>query len=446
MNTKNTQSKILVVDDDPALSELFHTCLEEFGYFVKSINDPESAIQEISRSVFDLIFLDIHMKPLDGFTVLSEIKKNSPETSVIIISGFEDFENALKAVEMGAYHILQKPIDLKELLFFTRKAIEYQQIKLELKKIKERFYNVELTGNIITQNRDFLKNLSLAETVADSNISVLIRGESGTGKELMAEFIHEKSSRSDKPFIKVNCAAIPEGLLESELFGHIKGAFTGASRDRKGRFELAHGGTLFLDEIGEMPIAFQAKLLRVLQSGEFESVGDTKTKKVDVRILSATNINIEAAIEEKTFREDLFYRLNGATIKIPPLRDRPEDIEPLVLHFLQKFSKNKNFKISADSFALLESYQWRGNVRELENTIHRAVLLAKENYLIQTFHFPEEMKNANKTSKYNLLSLEEVEEIHIKKVLQATSDYKETARILKIDLATLWRKRKRYSI
>ena len=400
MNTKNTQSKILVVDDDPALSELFHTCLEEFGYFVKSINDPESAIQEISRSVFDLIFLDIHMKPLDGFTVLNEIQKNSPETSVIIISGFEDFENALKAVEMGAYHILQKPIDLKELLFFTRKAIEYQQIKLEL----------------------------LAETVADSNISVLIRGESGTGKELMAEFIHEKSSRSDKPFIKVNCAAIPEGLLESELFGHIKGAFTGASRDRKGRFELAHGGTLFLDEIGEMPIAFQAKLLRVLQSGEFESVGDTKTKKVDVRILSATNINIEAAIEEKTFREDLFYRLNGATIKIPPLRDRPEDIEPLVLHFLQKFSKNKNFKISADSFALLESYQWRGNVRELENTIHRAVLLAKENYLIQTFHFPEEMKNANKTSKYNLLSLEE------------------TARILKIDLATLWRKRKRYSI
>ena len=179
MNTKNTQSKILVVDDDPALSELFHTCLEEFGYFVKSINDPESAIQEISRSVFDLIFLDIHMKPLDGFTVLNEIQKNSPETSVIIISGFEDFENALKAVEMGAYHILQKPIDLKELLFFTRKAIEYQQIKLELKKIKERFYNVELTGNIITQNRDFLKNLSLAETVADSNISVLIRGESG---------------------------------------------------------------------------------------------------------------------------------------------------------------------------------------------------------------------------------------------------------------------------
>jgi transcriptional regulator with PAS, ATPase and Fis domain len=261
----------------------------------------------------------------------------------------------------------------------------------------------------------------------------------------MAEFIHEKSSRSNNTFVKVNCAAIPEGLLESELFGHVKGAFTGASKDRKGRFELAHGGTLFLDEIGEMPVAFQSKLLRVLQSGEFESVGDTKTKKVNVRIISATNINIEAAIQEKTFREDLFYRLNGVTIKIPALRDRPEDIELLVQHFIKKFFKNKQIQISDAALSILKSHSWRGNVRELENTIHRSALLAKEK-IIDITHLPEEIRNPPKGSMDAMLSLEEIEEMHIKKVLVSNPDLREASRILKIDQATLWRKRKRYSI
>jgi NtrC-family two-component system response regulator AlgB len=290
-----------------------------------------------------------------------------------------------------------------------------------------------------------LKSIDLAETIAASDLSVFILGESGTGKELMAEFIHEKSSRSDKPLIKVNCAAIPEGLLESELFGHVKGAFTGANKDRKGRFELADGGTLFLDEIGEMPFTFQAKLLRVLQSGQFETVGDSKTKQVNVRIISATNVNIEAAIEEKNFREDLFYRLNGVTISIPPLRDRPEDIELLVQHFIEKFSKNKNLSITDDAIFLLKNYSWRGNIRELENTIHRVVLLAKGN-IVDTIHLPPEIKTPDNRLPDSLISLENMERIHIKKVLEATTDFKETAKILKIDLATLWRKRKKYSI
>ena len=439
------QSKILIVDDDISLLSTLETCLSEFGFYVVTCSNPLDVVGIIAKNNFDLIFLDIQMSPIDGFTVLTEIKKLSPDIPVIIISGSEEFDFALRAVEMGAYHILQKPMELKELIFFTKKAIEYQQIKFELKKIKDKFKYITTPENIITQNRDLLEVIELAETVADSDISILIRGESGTGKELMAEFIHEKSSRKNKPLIKVNCAAIPEGLLESELFGHVKGAFTGASKDRKGRFELADGGTLFLDEVGEMPTAFQAKLLRVLQSGQFESVGDSKTKKVNVRIISATNVNIEAGIEEKTFREDLFYRLNGVTIPIPPLRERPEDIELLVKHFIEKFSKNKHFSITDEALLLLKNHSWRGNVRELENTIHRVVLLAKD-AIVDTLHLPPEIKTTNNRSSDSLLSLEKLKELHIKKVLEATSDFKETACILKIDLATLWRKRKKYSI
>ena len=439
------QSKILIVDDDISLLSTLETCLSEFGFYVVTCSNPLDVVGIIAKNNFDLIFLDIQMSPIDGFTVLTEIKKLSPDIPVIIISGSEEFDFALRAVEMGAYHILQKPMELKELIFFTKKAIEYQQIKFELKKIKDKFKYITTPGSIITQNKDLFEVIELAETVADSDISILIRGESGTGKELMAEFIHEKSSRKNKPLIKVNCAAIPEGLLESELFGHVKGAFTGASKDRKGRFELADGGTLFLDEVGEMPTAFQAKLLRVLQSGQFESVGDSKTKKVNVRIISATNVNIEAGIEEKTFREDLFYRLNGVTIPIPPLRERPEDIELLVKHFIEKFSKNKHFSITDEALLLLKNHSWRGNVRELENTIHRVVLLAKD-AIVDTLHLPPEIKTTNNRSSDSLLSLEKLKELHIKKVLEATSDFKETARILKIDLATLWRKRKKYSI
>lgn len=439
------QSKILIIDDDLSLLATFEASLSEFGFFVVTCSNPLVAQDIIMKNNFDLVFLDIQMEPIDGFTLLTEIKKISPEITVIIISGSREFDNALKAVEMGAYHILHKPVDLRELVFFTKKAIEYQQIKSELNKIKERYKHIVFPGNIITQSKELLKSIDLAETIAASDLSVFILGESGTGKELMAEFIHEKSSRSDKPLIKVNCAAIPEGLLESELFGHVKGAFTGANKDRIGRFELADGGTLFLDEIGEMPFTFQAKLLRVLQSGQFETVGDSKTKQVNVRIISATNVNIEAAIEEKNFREDLFYRLNGVTISIPPLRDRPEDIELLVQHFIEKFSKNKNLSITDDAIFLLKNYSWRGNIRELENTIHRVVLLAKGN-IVDTIHLPPEIKTPDNRLPDSLISLENMERIHIKKVLEATSDFKETAKILKIDLATLWRKRKKYSI
>ena len=445
MNIEIKDTNILVIEDDSSFLTIFKLCLDDIHSTIPIFANSLVALEKIKQESFDLIFLNIDLQPLDGFTILGEIKKFAPNTSVIVITRFDQFDRALKALDMGAYQILQKPIEKKELLLFIKKAIEYHQIKTELREIKSKFYSLALNSKFITQNKDLLKNVELAEQMAASEINILILGESGTGKELIAEFIHEKSLRANKPLIKVNCAAIPEGLLESELFGHVKGAFTGAIKDRVGRFELADGGTIFLDEIGEMPLAFQSKLLRVLQTKEFESVGDSKTKKVNVRILAATNINIEAAIQEKTFREDLFYRLNGVSIKIIPLRKRPEDIELLIQHFIQIFSKNRKIEITDDTLFLLKSYHWRGNVRELENTIHHAVILAKDN-LIDISRLPEEFKNPSLIKMSALLSLEDMEKIHISKVLSSTADLKEAASVLKIDAATLWRKRKRYAI
>jgi NtrC-family two-component system response regulator AlgB len=275
-------------------------------------------------------------------------------------------------------------------------------------------------------------------------MSVLIEGESGTGKELIAQEIHRKSIRADKPFIKVNCAAIPEQLLESELFGHVRGAFTGAVKDRQGRFEIADGGTIFLDEVAEIPPSTQAKLLRVLQSKEFERVGESNPQKVDVRVIAATNRNLDEALDEGTFRQDLFYRLNAMRIKILPLRERPEDIPILIQHFLKKFSDNREYVFSRDADKALRAYRWSGNVRELENVIQRAILLA-DNNTIDLVHLPDEVRNAGDRPPQSL-SLEEVEKTHIKRVLQHAKDYDEAASILGIDRATLWKKRKKFNL
>ena len=286
--------------------------------------------------------------------------------------------------------------------------------------------------------------LDLALRVADSNISVLIEGESGTGKELVAQYIHEQSPRANQPMMKVNCAALPEELLESELFGHVKGAFTGALRDRQGRFEAADSGTVFLDEIAEIPPNVQVKLLRVIQNKEFERVGESVTRKVDVRIIAATNRNLDEALKEGTFRDDLFYRLNAVRIKLTPLRDRPEDIPILLQHFLQKLSKDNAVKVSPSAMKAIRVYRWSGNVRELENVLERAVLLAQQG-IIELAHLPEEVRSALEKPS-SALSLEEVEKLHIKRVLQYAKDYEEAASILAIDPATLWRKRRKYAL
>jgi NtrC-family two-component system response regulator AlgB len=309
-------------------------------------------------------------------------------------------------------------------------------------ELREELASIQGSRDIITRNRSMIELLDLAARVAESSISILIEGESGTGKELVAHFVHRKSDRAEKPFVKVNCAAIPEQLLESELFGHVRGAFTGALKDRQGRFEAADGGTIFLDEIGELSSSIQSKLLRILQTKDFERVGENVTRTVDVRIISATNRNLDEALKEGSFREDLFYRLNGVRIKLPPLRERPEDVPFLIHHFLKKFSKDRNIEIAPDADKALKAYRWSGNVRELENVIERAALLSA-NGVIGMNHLPEEIRIA---SEPKALSLEEAEKVQIKKVLQIAKDYDEASSILGIDRATLWKKRKKFNL
>ncbi len=434
--------RVLIVDDEPHILKTMGICFEDLDYRVTKCSDPLEALEIIRQQVFDLAFVDLKMTPVDGIGILEKIKQQSPDTTVIIITAHGSIESAVEAVKKGANNYLQKPFDFLELQLFAQKMLEYHQLKQEVRQLREEMGSQTAAGNIITRNPRMREMVELAERVGETDLSVLIEGESGTGKELFAQLVYRSGARAGKPYIKINCAALPENLLESELFGHAKGAYTGAIRDRKGRFEMADGGTIFLDEIAELTPGLQAKLLRVLQQKEFERLGENITRKVDVRVIAATNRNLEEAIKEGTFREDLFYRLNAVRIKLLPLRERPEDIMPLVEYFNEKFSDDKFPTILPEAVKALKVYRWSGNVRELENVVQRAVLLAKDNR-IEVSDLPEEIRNAASLSA-EPLSLEDMEKLHIKKVLQLTTDLAEAARILGIDPATLWRKRKKY--
>ncbi len=437
-------TKVLVVDDEAHILKTVGICLESIGMLPVLYSRPQDALAAIHDTMFDLAFVDLKMTPIDGMEMLEEIRKFSPSTTVIIITAHGSIDSAVEAIKKGAYHYLQKPFDFKELQIFAQKALEYHELTREVKELRRQISEIKPSGKFITRNKEMLAMLDLALRVADSSISVLIEGESGTGKELIAQYIHEQSPRANEPLVRVNCAALPEELLESELFGHIKGAFTGALRDRQGRFEAANGGTVFLDEIAEIPPSVQVKLLRVIQNKEFERVGESITRKVDVRIIAATNRNLDEALKEGTFRDDLFYRLNAVRIKLTALRDRPEDIPILLQHFLQKLSKDNAVKVSPQAMKAIRAYRWSGNVRELENVLERAVLLAQQG-VIELEHLPEEVRSALEKHS-SALSLEEVEKLHIKRVLQYAKDYEEAAAILAIDPATLWRKRRKYAL
>jgi len=431
---------VVVVDDEEHILKTMGICLESAGFDVALFADPEKAAPSFRNRSFDLAFIDLKMAPMDGLQLLEIVKRDSPSTTVVIITAHGSMDSAIEAIKRGAYYYLQKPFDFRELQIFSQKALEYHALSTEVRSLRER---VPDTGSFVTRNKAMLDTLDLAVQIADSAISVLIEGESGTGKELIAQFIHDKSSRAGMPFTKVNCAALHEELLESELFGHVKGSFTGAVRDRQGRFEAADGGTLFLDEIAEISPSIQVKLLRVIQSKEFERVGDNATRRVDVRIIAATNRDLNAALEEGTFREDLFYRLNAVRLRALPLRQRPEDVVLLVNHFIRKFSPLNPMTVAPEALQALRLCPWRGNVRELENVMERAVLLAK-NGVIQTGHLPEEV--TSEASGNRLLSLDEMEKQHIRKVLLQTRDFEEAAAVLGIDRTTLWRKREKYGL
>jgi NtrC-family two-component system response regulator AlgB len=436
--------KVIVVDDEANILKTVGICFKSLGFDAQLFTNPVEALQKIHTEKFDLAFIDLKMIPLDGLEMLAEIKRISPDTTVTIITAHGTIESAVEAIKKGAYHYLQKPFNYTELQIFAQKTWEYHQLATEVKELRQIITPDEHGVKFITRNAKTREILDLAERMADSNLTILIEGESGTGKELIAQLIHDKSSRVNKPLVKINCAALPTDLLESELFGHVKGSFTGAVQDRVGRFEMADGGTIFLDEIAEISMNIQVKLLRILQTKEFERVGESVTRKVDVRILAATNRNLDEALREGIFRDDLFYRLNAVRLKLLPLRNRPEDIPLLIQHFLYKHDPTNSIDIAPESMRLFRLYPWPGNVREIENVIQRAVLLAQKGTL-EPQHLPEEISRLAESPK-PIPSLEEMEKHHIQRVLTQTKDFNEAAQILGIDIATLWRKRKKYSI
>jgi two-component system response regulator PilR (NtrC family) len=370
--------KILVADDEQSMREFLDIMLKKEGYKVSLASNGEEVLKLTEKDIFDMVLMDIRMPKLDGISTLKKIKAISPETIVIMITAYASADTAIKAMKEGAYDYITKPFKVEEIKLIIKNALEKKNLQKEnilLKQVVRDRYHFE---NIIGQSSKMLALYDLLEKVAPTKTNILVTGESGTGKELVAKAIHFNSPRKEKPFVTLNCGAIPEPLIESELFGHMKGAFTDAIATKKGLFEVADEGTIFLDEISELPLLMQVKLLRVLQDKEFKRVGGTEDIRVDVRIMSATNKDLEGAVKEKLFREDLFYRLNVIQIKLPPLRERREDIPLLAEHFLKKYSEelNKNIsRISSEAFHILLNYEFPGNVRELQNIIERAVAL-----------------------------------------------------------------------
>ena len=373
-----TKDKILVADDEQSMREFLDIMLKKEGYKVSLASNGEEVSKLVENDLFDLVLLDIRMPKLDGISALKKIKANTPETVVIMITAYASADTAIKAMKEGAYDYITKPFKVEEIKLIIKNALEKKNLQKENLLLKQAVRDRFHFGNIIGQSPKMVTLYDLLEKVSPTKTNILITGESGTGKELVAKAIHYNSPRKEKPFVTLNCGAIPESLIESELFGHMKGAFTDAIATKKGLFEVADEGTIFLDEISELPLLMQVKLLRVLQDKEFKRVGGTEDIRVDVRIIAATNKELEEAVKEKRFREDLFYRLNVIQIKLPPLRDRREDIQILANHFLKKYSQelSKNIlKISPEALQILLNYEYPGNVRELQNIIERAVAL-----------------------------------------------------------------------
>jgi two-component system, NtrC family, response regulator PilR len=370
--------KILVVDDEKSMCDFLSIVLKKEGYSVTTAEDGESAIRLIRKEPFDLVLSDVKMPKVSGIQVLKAVKKVSPDTIVVMITAFASTETAIEAIKEGAYDYLTKPFQVEEVELIIRNALEKKRLRDENLLLKRKVKGTAALDEIIGQSRAMQNVFQVVRKVADTQSNVLILGESGTGKELIAQAIHTNSLRKDKPFVTVNCSALPEPLLESELFGHMKGAFTGAHANKPGLFEVAHEGTIFLDEIGDTPPGIQAKLLRVLEEKEFRRIGGTENIRVDVRIIAATNKDLEKAVAEGTFREDLYYRLDVIPIHLPLLRERAEDIPLLVQHFLPLMNQALGKKIrsvSPEAIKALQAHEWRGNVRELENVIERVVAL-----------------------------------------------------------------------
>ncbi len=368
------KQKILIIDDDPSLRRVLEYNLQEDGYEVCVAASGSEGLQAFGEFSPTLVITDLKMPGIDGFRVLREIKERSPDTLVMIITAFGAVDTAVEAMKLGAYDYITKPFNRDELKMVVRKALQVTRLSRENRQLREQLSEKTDFRNIVGISREMEKVFQVVRKVANTDATVLITGESGTGKELVAKALHTLSSRSSAPFVPINCAAIPRDLLESELFGHVKGAFTGAIRDKTGKFKQAEGGTLFLDEVGELPLDLQPKLLRALQEKVVEPVGGTEAIPLDVRVVAATNLDMEQALRDGIFREDLYYRLAVIPVHIPPLRERKDDIPLLLKHFAVKYG-SEGIDFESDALAALTRYHWPGNVRELENTVERLIIL-----------------------------------------------------------------------
>jgi two-component system, NtrC family, response regulator PilR len=448
--------RILVVDDEVSILSVLTTLLKAEGYEVVPSRESEKALALLRSETFDLMLSDIRMSPIDGMELLRVARAERPEMAVLMLTAFGTVETALEALKLGAFDYVTKPFKVDELLITVQRALEYKRALTENQDLKAQLVSRYKLENIVAESGAMRHLCEMIERVAPTDATVLICGESGTGKELVAKAIHAHSRRKNNRFLAVNCAALPEPLLESEMFGHVKGAFTGASVNKEGLFEAASGGTIFLDEIGAMPLSIQGKLLRVLQEKEVRRVGSNETISVNARVLAATNIRLEALLAEGKFREDLYYRISVIPIEIKPLRERTEDILPLIHHFLrQETPQGKDVPtIAADAREAMEQYSWPGNVRELENALKHALTFARDNRLTLDVLPPKIAAAAaaprpistvpgadNYRGKSLKTFLREKEKEYLDQVLSQTKGDKEkAAKVLKISLATLYRK------
>ena len=380
-----TKHKILVVDDEKSMREFLEIMLREDGYEVDTAQGGAEALEKVDRLFYDVIICDVKMPEVDGLGVLRKVKENWPDTAVVMITAFASTETAVEAMKQGALDYITKPFKLDEIRIILQRALERTSLERENKLLKKQIEGQDARSLLLGQSEAMQRVFALVEKIADTPTNVLITGESGTGKELLARAIHQESSRREHPFVPIHCGAIPENLIESELFGHVKGAFTGAIQNKIGLLELASGGTVFLDEVGEIPLQMQVKLLRFLQERSFRRVGCTEDIEVNVRILCATNKDLEEEVERGTFREDLYYRLNVIQIALPPLRRRKDDIPLLAEYFVRRYSAELNrriMRISEEAMELLRTYPYSGNVRELENILERAVALESSSMIL----------------------------------------------------------------
>lgn len=446
--------KIMVVDDEESMGKFMQIMLSKEGYEVTAVQSGSEALQELKNKSFDLVIADLMMPKMDGIKLLSEVRNIDPDLSFIVMTAFASVDSAIDAMKKGAFDYITKPFKVDEIKLTIKKSLDQKRLTQENLQLKSQLKKELGFENFIGKSPEIMKMKELALKVAASESTVLIQGESGTGKELVAKAIHIHSPRTGKPFISINCAALPESLLESELFGHVKGSFTGAIKDKEGLFKTADGGTFFLDEVGETSPTIQVKLLRVLEEKEITPVGGTKKIPVDVRLIAATNSNLEEEVKNGNFRADLFYRLNVILIDLPPLRNRQEDIPLLSHYFIQKYCQQLNFKekkLASETLEILSEHLWPGNVRELENSLESAVVLAKGE-TIRPEDLPGKIKEklpapvVSETTA-STPSLEEIEKSYIFWVLNQTSWNKsKAASILGIDNSTLYRKIERYGL